>query len=225
VTGANLRLSFWAGAAAALVAAALIAIFAVFDGDFSETDAQILATLGALLLAGGTLMAGLALVERDGALLGRLAAVLAPIGFLMLGYAIWDFSDGGDGWRYGWTGALLLVTLLVAVTAQLMVRTPSVRPFAATTGILGGIATGLSLYAVWNQESDGLTQIIVALWILTVLLFLLVPIFQRTRAATLTETDVRVLATLGDVELVATTVGGLDPRLGAGERLLLRRRS
>ena len=40
----------------------------------------------------------------------------------------------------------------------------------------------------------------------------------------MTEGDVRVLATLGEVELVATTSGGVDPRLAPGERLVLRRR-
>lgn len=226
MTGANLRLSFWAGAAAALVAAALIAILAVFDGDFSETDGQILATLGALLLAGGTIVSGLALVERDGSLLGRLAAVLAPIGFVLVAYAIWDLfdGDGGDEWKYGWTGALLLVVLVVAVTAQLMARSPGIRPFAAGAGVLAGIAAALSLYAIWNEESDGLIQVVVALWIVAVLLYLLVPVFQRTRAATMTEADVRVLATLGDVELIATMAGGVEPHLAPGERLALRKR-
>jgi hypothetical protein len=226
VTGADLRLSFWVGAAAALVAAALIAILAVFDGEFSDTDAQILGTLGALLLAGGAFVSGLALVDRDRSLLGRIAAVLAPVGLALLLYAIWDaFDEGGDEWRYGWTGALLLVVLLVSVTAQLMARSPGIRPFASGAGVLATVAAALSLYAIWNEESEGLSEIIVALWILTVLLYLLVPVFQRTRAATMTDADVRVLATLGDVELIATAAGGLDPKLVPGERLVLRRRA
>jgi hypothetical protein len=225
VTGADLRLSFWVGAAAALVAAALIAILAVFDGDFSDTDARILGTLGVLLLAGGTLVSGLALVDRNGSLLGRIAAILSPVGLALLLYAIWDtFDESGDEWKYGWTGALLLVVLVVSVTAQLMARSPGIKPFAAGAGVLAGVASALSLYAIWNEESEGLSQIIVALWILTVLLYLLVLVFQRTRAATTTATDVRVLASLGDVELVATTAGGLDPQLTLGERLVLRRR-
>jgi len=226
VTSSELRRIFWLGAAATLVAAALVALFAVFSGDFSDTDFRILGSLGALLLAGGALVSGLALVDRDDALLGRMAAVLAPVGLAFLLYAIWDILEGsGDEWRYGWTGVLLLVTLLVAVTARLMARSPGLRPLAATSGVLSTIAAGVSLYAVWNDESEGLTQILIALWILAVLVYLLVPVFQRSRAATMSESDARVLATLGDIELVATiSGGGIDPQLAPGERLVLRRR-
>ena len=62
----RLRLArvFWIGAAAILVAAALVALAAVLRGDFSDNDGRILVTLGALLYTGGAALAGLALVER-----------------------------------------------------------------------------------------------------------------------------------------------------------------
>ena len=41
----------------------------------------------------------------------------------------------------------------------------------------------------------------------------------------MTDSDGRVLATLGDVELIATAAGGLDPKHVPGERLVLRRRA
>ena len=46
----------WTGAAAILVVAALVALFAVVRGDFSDTDGRILGTLAAALLAGSTLV-------------------------------------------------------------------------------------------------------------------------------------------------------------------------
>jgi hypothetical protein len=223
VSASRVRGIFWLGAAAALIVAALVAMTAVLRGDFSDLDARILGTLGAFVLAGGTLTSGLALVDRDDALLGRLAAVLAPVGLAFLLYAIWDVFEGsGDEWRFGWTGILLLVALLVAVTARLFARSPGLRALAGVAGVTAAAASSISVYAVWNQESDDLAQALVAVWILAGLFYLLVPILQRFRTTTL-EAGGRVLATLGDVELVATTSSGIDPQLAPGERLVLRR--
>jgi len=57
-------------------------------GDFADTDGRVLGTLAALLLASGTLISGLMLVEREGALLGRIAIVVSSVGFALLAYAI-----------------------------------------------------------------------------------------------------------------------------------------
>ncbi len=64
MTGVRWSRVFWIGAAAILIAAALIAVAAILRGDFGETEAQILGTLLALLVAGATGISGLALVER-----------------------------------------------------------------------------------------------------------------------------------------------------------------
>jgi hypothetical protein len=64
----RLARKFWIGAAALLGATALISIVAVLRGEFTDTDAKILGTLGSLLLAGGTAVAGREqLVLRRGA--------------------------------------------------------------------------------------------------------------------------------------------------------------
>jgi hypothetical protein len=66
---------------------------------------------------------------------------------------------------------------------------------------------------------------IAVLWILAGLAYLLVPVLQRFTATAASTAD-RVLATLDDVELVATRSGsGLAFDLAPGERLTLRRRS
>jgi hypothetical protein len=227
VTALRLSRIFWIGAAAILIAAALVALFAVLRGDFSDTDARILGTLAALLLAGATFVSGLALVDRHGALLGRVAAVLTFPGLALLLYPIWDFDfESGDSWRFGWTGALLLLALLIAVTARLLARSPGIVALASVTGVLAVFAALVSVAAVWDPDSgDTFGQAIVAVWILTVLCYLLVPVLQRFSAAGVPAGAERVLAELNGIELVATQAreGTLAVDLEPGERLLLRR--
>jgi len=109
----RVRLSriFWIGAAAILVAAALVALVAVLRGDFSDTDGRILGTLAAALLAGSTLVAGLALAERGARALGWAAVVVSAPAFAAIAYSIWDFAFEGESetWRWGWAGILALL--------------------------------------------------------------------------------------------------------------------
>ena len=227
MTRRRLARSFWIGAAAALVVAALIALAAVLRGDFSDTDGRILGTLAALLLAGGTLISGLVLVDRDDALLGRVAVVVAPLGFGLLAYAIWDFvfDGGGDAWRYGWTGVVLLIATLIAVTARLLAESGSLTALATIAGILAALAAALSAYAIWERDaSENRGKALAVLWILTGAAYLLVPVLQRFHGAQSSDPEARVLATLDDVQLVLTrSDDGLEVVLAPGERLALRR--
>lgn len=227
MTRRRLARTFWIGAAAALVVAALIALAAVLRGDFSDTDGRILGTLAALLLAGGTVVSGLVLVDRDGALLGRVAVVVAPLGFGLLAYAIWDFvfDGGGDAWRYGWTGVVLLIATLIAVTARLLAESASLTPLATIAGILAALAAVLSSYAIWDRNaSDSMGKALAVIWILTGATYLLVPVLERFRSAQSSDPEARVLAALDDVQLVLTRSNeGLEVVLAPGERLALRR--
>ena len=220
--------TFWIGAAACVIVAALIALTAVLRGEFSDTDGRILGTMAALLLASATLFSGLVLTDRDNALLGRVAVVLAPVGFALLAYALWDFvfDGGGDAWRYGWTGALVLIAATIAVTSRLLTESPSLTPLAFATGVAGSVAAGSSTYAVWGHESDSVGKVIATLWIVTVACYLLVPVLERFRGTVaVADENVRVLASLDDVELVLTrSSNGLVVELTPGERLALRRR-
>jgi hypothetical protein len=216
------------GAAAILVAAALVALVAVLRGDFSETDGRILGTLAAALLAGSTLVAGLALVERDGRILGWSAVAVSVPAFAALVYAIWDFVFEGDddSWRWGWLGALALVAALIAVTARLLAGASQSTRLARVAGMLAAIAATVSVVAIWSDDpGDTIGRVIAVTWILTGLSFLLVPVLQRLGATREARDEVRVLSTLDGVELVATRSGGVDPRLEPGERVALRRRS
>jgi hypothetical protein len=227
VTRLGLARIFWIGAAAILIAAALVALVAVLRGDFSDTDGRILGTLAAALLAGSTAVAGLALVERGGRVLGWTAIALSPIGFALLVYAIWDFVFDGDGdaWRWGWSGALALLAALVAATAQLLARSERVVLLAWLAASLATAAAIASIAAVWSESpGDTIGKLIAALWILTALAYFLVPVLQRFSTAGVPATAERVLAELDGVKLVATRSGeGIEPRLSPGERLALRR--
>lgn len=218
----------WLGAAAILVVAALVALAAILRGDFSETDGRILGTLGLVLYTGGALFAGLAVVERGRPIVGWSLVAGAPICFLLVLPAIWsvlDESGDYDMWRWAWTGVLALVAGSVLATALLLGHTQAAQLLALVTGAVAGIATTLSIAAVWTEsDADGWIQAIAALWILTVLGYVLVPVVDRF-GRTAQATEERVLATLGEVELVATRAGSVDPRLAPGERLQLRHRA
>ena len=221
---------FWIGAAAILVSAALVALVAVLRGDFSDTDGRILGTLAAALLAGSTLVAGLALVERGSRLLGWSAVALALPAFGLIAYAIWDFVfDGEDEeWTWGWLGILVLLAALIATTSRLLARSQRLVRLATATGALAAAAAAVSFVAIRSDDpGDTIGRVVAVLWILTGLGFLLVPVLQRFAAAGHVADEARLLAELDGVELVATRTSStaIDPGLEPGERLLLRRRA
>jgi uncharacterized membrane protein YozB (DUF420 family) len=129
VTRLRLRRIFWRGAAAILVAAALVALAAVARGDFSETDGRILGSLALLLYTGGALLAGLALVERGRArLLGSALAAASPVALALLLLWVWTWVDeDGDEhhWRLAWSSVLILLAgLLICPGTPRQARRP-----------------------------------------------------------------------------------------------------
>jgi hypothetical protein len=229
----RVRLSriFWIGAAAILVAAALVALAAVVRGDFSESDGRILVTLAALLYTGGSALAGLALAERGPAEpLGWAVAAAAPVCLALVGWGIWSFVfDGGsdyDATRAAWSAVLVLLVGLVATTGLLLARTRVAAALAWAAAALAGLAAALSVAGIWTEpEADAYVKALAALWILAALCYFLAPVLQRFTATGVRSAD-RVLAELDGIELVATRApSGLDARLARGERLELRRRS
>jgi hypothetical protein len=227
----RVRLSriLWIGAAAILVAAALVAVVAVLRSDFSDTDGRILGTLAAALLAGSTLVAGLALAERGARALGWAAVAVSGPAFAAITYSIWDFVFDGEGqtWRWGWAGILALLAALIAVTARLLARSRMLVRLAWVAGALATIAAAVSYVAIWSDDSgDSLGRVIAVLWILAGLAYLLVPVLQRFTAAGAQPGGERVVAELDGVEVVATrSHDGLAVDVLPGERLVLRRRA
>ena len=185
-----------------------------------------------MLLATGVAAAGTELAARGTApLRARVAIGLAPVGFVLMTYAIWSFAweeESETPGQLGWTGMIALLSALIATSAALLATAPSVRRLAAATGAFAAVAGLLSALAIWQDNpGDGIGKIIATAWILTALGFLLVPIMQRWAGTS--ETGERLLASHGGVELVA--VRGLPPHPGdvavtgsleRGERLVLR---
>jgi hypothetical protein len=233
VTRVRLSRIFWIGAAAILVAAALVALVAILRGDFSETDGRILVTLGALLYTGGAALAGLALADRGPArLLGAAVAAFAPVCLALIAWAIWSFTFDGDGNetadKLAWSSVLVLLAGLIATTGLLHARRPALAALAGGAGALAALAATLSVVGIWTEnDDDWFIKTLAVLWILTLLAYFLVPVLQRFTSAGTTPDEARVLATLGDVELVATRGAdgrAIDASLEPGERLVLRRR-
>jgi hypothetical protein len=233
VTRRRLARVFWLGAAAILVAAALISLVAIVGGGFSETDGRILGTLGSLLYCGAAALGGLALADRGPARrLGWAVVGLSGITFVLLVVAIWEIA-GGDGewsWKLAMSGALYLLAGLVATTGLLLTTRPALQRLAAAAGVLTAIAVSLTLVPLWRDADPGstLAKAMGAAWILSALAYFLAPVLQRWSAVGEAEAGDRVLATLGDVELVATHRPGADlvvtERPRGTERLVLRRK-
>jgi hypothetical protein len=227
VTRSRLVRTFWLGAAALLVVAALVAIVALLRGELTDADAHILVTLGALFLTGAAGLAGLSLVDSDRfAHVGWAAAAAAPVEFALLTYWIWNGFEGDDLSRIGLTTLLVVVGQLAITTQLLIVSGPRLLPLAALTAALATAAVGGTIAAIWAEpDSTSWAKVLAALWILAALCWFLLPVLQRYTAARQPTGD-RVLDELDGIELVAThSHVGIDAQLGRGERLILRRRS
>jgi hypothetical protein len=232
VRGIRLVRIFWISAAAILVAAALVALFAVVRGDFSDSDGRILLSLGTLLYSGGAAITGLALADRGPARkLGWTVAAAAPVAVAFVVAAIWSFAweEESEPWnKLAWSSVLLLLAGLLATTALLLARRKTLERLAMCAGGLAALAASVSVIGIWAEpKSDVFVKLVAALWILAVLAYFLIPVLARFTAAGASDTEVRVLAELEGVELVATHTrdGGIDARLEPGEKLLLRRRT
>lgn len=224
---AELRRLFWIGAAALLCGAALVALFALLRGHFTDTDGRILLTVGILFLAGSAGIAGYALVERRAIRwLGWAAVATAPVWFALIVAAIWSDSLG----KWSGTAITLLIAELVVITNVLMLRDRRFAPLVAGTAGAVVLTTVFDNVGIWTRAGSNLWRTMGAFAILTVLGYFLTPVLQRFAAAPTGSALARetVLAVLDDVELVASRgpIEGVEvaARPEAGERLFLRQR-
>ena len=226
MTRSRLSRIFWIGAAAILVVAALVAISALLRADFTETDAQVLLTLAALLLSSGTAVAGLALAERGRLGVGATAAVIAAVGFLLISAGTWEGFDDEALANAAGTSALVLIATLLMATLLLRYRgdLAAVVLLSCVALLLAATTTSIGLWQ--ERSSDGIWKVAGSLWIVGGVGWLLLPLLQRfSDAAPAPPVEQRVIAELDGVEVVATRwAGGLEIELDPGERLLLRRR-
>jgi hypothetical protein len=226
IAGVRYARLFWIGAAGAVVLAALIGISALLRSDFTETDGQILLTMAALLAASGTAVAGLTVAERGHEIVGWAAVTVAAVGFFFIATATWTGFDDETLDRMAGTAALALIATLLGTTQLVLHRGAHGWVLLVTwTALLFAFFTTTA--GIWGESShDGLWKVAGSCWIVGVMGWVLLPVLQRFTAAATVGTELRVLASLDDVELVATQSGeGLEVGLRPGERVALRRRS
>lgn len=235
MTHRGLARALWIGAAAILVAAALIALVAVLRGSFSDNDGRMLITLAALLYTGAAALSGLALVDGDTARpLGWGVTLAAPVALTLIVWAVWSFAlDGGSETqgKVAWSAAIALAAGMIGTTGRLLAANRTLARLALGAGAVCGVAAVLAIVGITTETGDGaFVKLIASAWILGVLGFFLVPVLQRFTTAGAPEIYARVLGTLDGVEVLAvrgspTGAVPVTGRTGPGEHLALRRQS
>jgi hypothetical protein len=146
VTQVRLSRLFWIGAAAILIVAALIAVGSILRGDFGETEAQVLGTLLSLLVAGATVIAALALIERGAAMRFAVVSIIgAALCFVVQVAGIWDGFSNDALAQLSWSSIALLVTLLLLTTQRLLLRSERLAWVFYGTAVAASLATTAAL--------------------------------------------------------------------------------
>ena len=114
-----------------------------------------------------------------------------------------DGNETAD--KLAWSSVIVLLGGLIATTGLLLARRPCSPLLAGGAGALAALAAALSVVGIWTEnDDDAFIKLLAVLWILTLLAYFLVPVLQRFTSAGTAPEEVRVLASEGDVELVAT---------------------
>jgi hypothetical protein len=224
----SLRRIFLLGAAALATVAALVAIVAVVNGEFGETEGKIFATLAATFVAGSTTIAGIALLSRGVARpLGLVGLVLASGGYVLWAEQIWAQHDSDAYWQFLVTVLAFTLATLIAITTRLMLHSPRLVStlFPATAGAAYLAALTLTVM-VLRDEGDG-WQLFAVLLILALLGEILAPILDRYAEAD--EQAERLLGTVAGASVLAIRGSGRVVRVGDeevalrnGERIVVR---
>ncbi len=226
-----LRRIFLLGAAALASIAALVAIAAILNGDFGDTEGKVFATLAATFVAGSTATAGLALLAR-GVLrpLGLLGVVLAVGGYIVWAEQIWAEHDSNGYWDFLLILLAFTLATLAATANRLLASTPQlVKTLFPATATAATLAAASATIMVLRDNGDG-WQLFAVLVILTVLGEILTPILDHYLTAREPDEE-RPIATVDGVSVAAVRghgrtvrVGDTEHRLGADEGVVVRRR-
>jgi drug/metabolite transporter (DMT)-like permease len=196
---------FWIGAAAALVAAALLALSAVLGGRFDSTDWKILGSLGTLLLAGAAATVGTSLSETNRAAgFGKVLAVGAPVlGLVGLIAMARGFEPKELGKTAGVAYVLLAAGLIIG-TARILARERSqLLPFVVVA-FTGSLAAFLGIIAIATEDGSA-WKVLVAALIVMALAYVLIPVSRRLSGAT-TDPTVELVDLAQGVEVAGVHV-------------------
>jgi hypothetical protein len=184
------------GVGAALTLAAVVGIVALYSGQFSDIDWQILGTVGALALFNLTALEGAYALRRDedvAAPIGGLTMIVSTVALALVLYMIWgptDFEGDNDlifRFAYGgmaWSVCLGHVSLLLG--RRRATDGTGVKAFlAAAIGLTTGVAMMLTIILATpdTDPGEGFWKTLAATAILAVLATVLLPIgrmVQRT---------------------------------------------
>jgi hypothetical protein len=227
----SLRRTFLLGAATLASVAALVAIAAIVNGDFGDTEGKIFATLATAFVAGSAAIAGIACLERSIARpFGVLGVVLAAGGFLLWTDQVWQEHDSTRYWKL--LGLILIWTLVLVVvtTTRLMTRSPRLLRSLYPGTTAAATAAGITVSAMVVRDNGDGWQLFAVLLILALLGETLTPILQRFVATPSGDAPPeRLLGELGGVVVVAVRgsersvrLGDRDVPLDDGERVVIR---
>jgi hypothetical protein len=216
----SLRRIFLLGAATLVSVGALVAIAAIVNGNFGETEGKIFATLATAFVAGATAIAGIACLERSVARpFGLLGVILASGGFLLWADQIWQGHDSTRYWKV--LGVILIWTLVVLVvtTTRLMTRAPQLLRSLYPATAVAAVAAGLTITAmVLRGNGDG-WQLFAVLLILALLGEALTPILQRFVTTPAAEAPAeRVLGEIAGAVVLAVNAGRGERSIRLGDR-------
>ena len=229
----SLRRIFLLGAATLVSVAALVAIGAIVNGDFGDTEGKIFSTLATAFVAGSAAIAGIACLERSvSRLFGILGVGLSLVGFILWTDQIWAEHHSDAYWKL--LGLILIWTLVVLVltTTRLMTRSPQlVRTLYPATAVAAAGAGAVVTVMVLSENGDG-WQLFAVLLVLALLGETLTPILQRFVTTPLGETPPeRVLGEIAGVVVVAVRgqrhgravrVGSRDVPVADDETIIVR---
>ena len=228
----SLRRMFLLGGATLVSVAALVAIGAILNGDFGDTEGKIFATLATAFVAGSAAIAGIACLERSVSRpFGVLGVGLSLVGLVLWSEQIWAEHHSSAYWKL--LGLILIWTLvvLVATTTRLMTRSPQLarRLYPATAAAAAG--AGLVVTALVLREDGAGWQLFAVLLVLALLGETLTPILQRFIVIPVDGAPPeRILGHIGGAVVVAVRggtgrtvrVGDRDVRLADDESVVVR---
>jgi hypothetical protein len=229
----SLRRIFLLGAAALVSVAALVAIGAIVNGDFGDTEGKIFSTLATAFVAGSAAIAGIACLERSvSRLFGMLGVGLSLVGFILWTDQIWAEHHSDEYWKL--LGLILAWTLVVLVvtTTRLMTRSPQlVRTLYPATAVAAAGAGAVVSVMVLRENGDG-WQLFAVLLVLALLGETLTPILQRFVTTPLGDAPRErvlgeiagavVVAVRGQRNVRAVRVGNRDVPVADDETIIVR---